>query len=54
MYLIGCKGVKIAVNREISMSTILNQLPDLDDKQLTMVADYIRGLKAADIFLKRT
>lgn len=54
MYLIGHKGVKVAVNREISMSTIINQLPDLDDRQLSMVADYIRGLKAADIFLNRT
>lgn len=54
MYLNGNKGVRIAVNREISMTTILNQLPDLDDKQLGMVADYIRGLKAADNFLNRT
>lgn len=54
MYLIGHKGVKVAVNREISMTTILNQLPDLNEQQLTMVADYIRGLKAADIFLNRT
>lgn len=54
MYLIGTRGVRAVVNREISMSTILNQLPDLEDHQLTMVADYIRGLKAADMFLKRT
>lgn len=54
MYLNGHKGIKIAVNREISISTILNQLPDLSDQQLGMVADYIRGLKAADIFLNRT
>lgn len=53
MYLIGHKGVKIAINREISMTTIFNQLPDLTDQQLAMVADYIRGLKAADIFLSR-
>lgn len=53
MYLNGGKGVRIAVNREISMSTILNQLPDLTDQQLVMVADYIRGLKAAGIFLAR-
>ena len=53
MYLIGNKGVGIAVNREISMTTILNQLPDLDDKQLEMTAEYIWGLKTADIFLNR-
>ena len=53
MYLIGKKGVGIAVNREISMTTVLNQLPDLDDRQVEMVADFIRGLKAADSFLNR-
>ena len=53
MYLIGHKGVKAAVNREISMATIINQLPDLSDEQLKMTADYIWGLKAADIFLSR-
>lgn len=53
MYLIGNKGVKIAINREVSMTTIVNQLPDLSDQQLSMVADYIWGLKAADIFLSR-
>lgn len=53
MYLIGKKGVGIAVNREISMTTVLNQLPDLDDRQVEMVADYIRGLKAADAFLNK-
>lgn len=48
------KGVaRIAINREISMTTILNQLPDLNDRQLAMTADYIRGLRAADIFLSR-
>lgn len=55
MYLSGhANGVKAAVNREISMSAILNQLPELSDWQLNMVDDYIRGLKAADIFLSRT
>lgn len=53
MYLIGHKGVRVAVNREISMTTIINQLPDLDDIQLEMTADYIRGLKAAEHFLNR-
>lgn len=45
MYLIGEKGVKIAINREISMSTIINQLPDLEDRELEMTMEYIRGLK---------
>ena len=52
MYLIGHKGVKVAVNREISMSTIINQLPDLDDKELEMAADFIKGLKLARKFCK--
>lgn len=52
MYLIGNKGVKAAVNREISMSTIINQLPDLDDKELEMTADFVRGLKLARKFHK--
>ena len=54
MYLIGKKGVKIAVNREASVQAITNQLADLSDRQLDMVADYIRGLKAANKFLNRT
>ena len=53
MYLIGKKGVGIAVNREISMTTVLNQLPDLDDKQLQMVAEYVWGLKTAEYYLSR-
>lgn len=47
MYLIGEKGVKIAINREISMSTIINQLPDLEDRELEMTMEYIVGLKQA-------
>lgn len=54
MYLIGNKGVKAAVNREASVEAISHQLADLTDRQLVMVADYIRGLKAADSFLSRT
>ena len=54
MYLIGKKGVGIAVNREISMITVLNQLPDLDDKQLEMVAEYIWGIKTAEFYLSRS
>lgn len=53
MYLIGRKGVGIAVNREISMTTVLNQLPDLDDRQVELVAEYIWGLKTADAFLNK-
>lgn len=56
MYLIQGKGgdaARFAINREISMVTILNQLPDLDDQQLEMTADYIRGLKTAEIFRSR-
>lgn len=54
MYLIGNKGVRIAVNRETSVDSIAHQLTDLTDRQLDMVADYIRGLKAADKFISRT
>ena len=53
MYLIGNKGVGIAVNREIGMAYIAHQLPELNDRQVEMVADYIRGLKAADVFLNK-
>ena len=54
MYLNGSKGVKVAVNRENSVEAITNQLADLTDRQLDRVADYIRGLKAAEKFLNRT
>ena len=53
MYLIQGEGVKVAVNREISMDTIRNQLEELDACQRVMVADFIQGLKAADVFLSR-
>lgn len=52
MYLIGEKGGRIAVNREISMSTIINQLPDMEDRELEMTSDYIKGLKLARKFRK--
>lgn len=29
------------------MTTIFNQIPDLDPAELVMLADYIRGLKLA-------
>ena len=54
MYLIGDKGVRIAVNREVDMGTVISQLQDLSGQQLGMVSDYIRGLKAAETFLNRT
>ena len=54
MYLIGNKGVKVAVNREGSVETICSQLTDLPDRELERVVDYIRGLQAARKFLKRT
>ena len=53
MYLIQKKGVGIAVNREIAITTVLNQLPDLDDRQVEMVAEYIWGLKTAEYYLGR-
>jgi hypothetical protein len=51
MYLIGNRGVKIAINREVTMESILSQLPELEDRQLVMVSDYIRELKVAEKFL---
>ena len=51
-YINGEKGGRIAVNREISMSTIINQLPDMEDRELEMTADFIRGLKLARKFCK--
>ena len=42
---------RIAVNRDTAMATIMEQIKDLDDIQLSMVADYIKGLKAAEKFL---
>jgi hypothetical protein len=53
MYLIGNKGVKPAVNRETTMEALQAQLADLNDLQLEMVTDYVRGLKAAEVFLSR-
>ena len=54
MYLIGNKGVRIAVNREVDMETVISQLQELSGQQMSMVSDYIRGLKAAETFLNRT
>ena len=54
MYLIHSKGVRIEVNREVDMETVISQLQDLSGQQLGMVSDYIRGMKAAETFLNRT
>lgn len=54
MYLIQNKGVRIAVNREVDLETVILQLQELSGCQLGMVSDYIRGLKAAETILKRT
>ena len=48
------KGVAMAhTHREVSMETLQKELVELNDHQLAMVYDYIRGLRAADIFLAR-
>ena len=47
------KEVRAAINRESSMDAIVCQLSELSDYQLQMVSDYIRGLKAAQIFLNK-
>ena len=38
--------------QEVLMATIFNQVPDLDPAELGMLADYIKGLKAARNFHK--
>lgn len=47
MYLIGNEGARVAVNREISVKYILDQLPEMEDRELEMAADFIRGLMLA-------
>lgn len=48
------KGVTlVGINRETTMEVVQAQLAELDLRQLMMVSDYIRGLKAADNFLRR-
>lgn len=63
MYLIGLKGVwtnrcrrlpeqkrrsaMYSGKHEVIMTTIFNQIPDLDPAELIQVADYIRELKLA-------
>lgn len=33
------------MKRELTMTTIINQLPDMEDQELVMIADFIHGLK---------
>lgn len=47
------EGVRIAVNREAALESLITQMMELDNQQLSMVSDYIWGLKAADNFLSR-
>lgn len=47
------EGVRIAVNREVALESLITQMMELDNQQLSMVSDYIWGLKAADNFLSR-
>ena len=47
------EGVRIAINREAALESLIAQLAELDNQQLSMVSDYIWGLKAADNFLSR-
>ena len=48
----GCEGVRVAINRDVTMASILGQLEEMDSRQLEMVDDYVRGLWAADRFLR--
>lgn len=52
MYLIGDKGGMYSGKHEILMTTVINQVADLDPAELVMTADYIRGLKLARKFRK--
>ena len=45
------KAIRAAVNREVTAAEIIGQLSDLNNTQLIMVADYIKGLKAAEKYL---
>lgn len=47
MYLIQSEGGAAGYSgkHEILMTTVINQVSDLDPAELLMVADYIRGLK---------
>ena len=49
MYLIGNEGGASGYSGkyEVLITTIVNQVADLDPAELVMLADYIRGLKLA-------
>ena len=47
------EGVRIAVNREAALESLISQLAELDNQQLSLVSDYIWGLTAANNFLSR-
>ena len=46
------KGVRVAINRDTTMASILGQQEQMDNRQLEKVDDYVRGLWAADRFLR--
>lgn len=52
MYLIGDKGGGYSGKYEVVMTTVVNQIADLDPAELVQVADFIRGLKLARNFRK--
>lgn len=33
------------MKRDVAMTTIINQLPDMEDRELVMISDFIHGLK---------
>ena len=47
------KGVTAAVNRQDAMDALHRQLTELSDRELHMVADYIEGIRAANLFLSK-
>ena len=48
------KGVGIKINRQLGIEAIEKKLPELNDRELEMVADFVRGLEAARKFLNQT
>ena len=53
MYLIGNKRGDAAISKEERLNALQEQLKELDPRQLEMLEEYIRGLKAAELFLSR-
>jgi hypothetical protein len=47
------KGVTAAVNRQDTMTELQRQLAELTDRELHMVSDYVKGLRAASLFLSK-